>query len=254
VPSAAIAKDLVALFLTRYDASRVVGLHQKEEVWFAKPARLGQTLTLSGTYVDKYQKRGKGYVVLDCEARDEAGDLIVRQQSTEIMRIPEKVELGAASSDPKGGRVEPVWPANIDPAARAGADLAPGTPVRPLTKRARQDQMAVFSGVGKQWHNIHTDDRVAKAAGFRDTIAQGMMETCWTAEMLAHFFGPPWLASGWIRMIYTQPVYNGDTITCRAVVKDRKSANGATQLHLEVWAENQDGRITTVGWASGRVI
>lgn len=254
-PSNIIARDLVALFCTRYDASRVVGLHQKEEVWFAAPVREGRTLTLTGTYVEKYERRGKGYVVLDCEARDDEGTLIVRQRSTEIMRIPDDVKLGAGSSGSgsTGERVSPVWPQDREPVARASVDLGPGTPVVPLTKTAWQDQMAVFSGCGRHWKNIHTEIAVAHKANMRTTLAQGMMETCWTSEMLARFFGPSWLSSGWIRMVYLQPVYENDRITCRAVVKDRKPDGDGTSLELEVWCENQDGLMTAAGWASGKI-
>lgn len=39
VPSAGIAKELALLFLKRYDPNKV-GLHQKEEIFFHKPAPL----------------------------------------------------------------------------------------------------------------------------------------------------------------------------------------------------------------------
>lgn len=251
VPSAGIAKDLVALFLVRYDPAKVVGLHQKEEIFFHKPARLGARLTLRGSYTDKYMKRGKGYTVFDTEARDENGDLIVRQISTEIMRIPDKVVLGSGEAKPDAkDAVNPSWPKDRKPIARATAGMAPGTPVVPLVKTAHQDQMSVFSGCNNQWHNIHTEIAVAKKAGFPDTLAQGMQTSCWTSQMLCDFFGPDWLTSGWLKMIYLQPVFRGDTITCRAVVKGSEKTEGGTRLNLEVWVEKSDGTVTSVGWAS----
>src|SRR5215218_9646091 len=44
IPSAMVVRDLVALFCSVYDPSRVVGLHQKEEAWFHKPIKLGTTM------------------------------------------------------------------------------------------------------------------------------------------------------------------------------------------------------------------
>lgn len=255
VPGAIVARDLVALFCSVYDPSRVVGLHQKEEVWFHGAIPLGTTMTYTGRYIDKFERRGKGYVVLECAARDAAdGRLLVRQISTEIMRIPQNVRLGEGSARPaEGERVEPNWPAGRMPVAEARADLPAGTPIPPLSKTAYQDQMSVFSGAGTQWYNIHTDIEVALAAGFRDTLAQGMMETCWMSEMLAAFFGPGWLTSGHIRMVYLRPVYRGDTITCRAVVRGGAPDAGGMRLHLSVWAENQDGVMTAAGWAGALV-
>lgn len=251
-PSAALARDGVALFLTKYNPNTVVGLHQTEEVWFHAPVPLGTTVSLTGEYVDKYERRGKGYCVLDTHARDEQGKLLVRQKSTEIMRIPEGIRMGEGSSGKGGdggGRVAGILPEGIAFAEWATLDLPAGTPVKPLVKKAWEDQMAVFSGVGFNRHNIHTDDYVAKAAGFPARLAQGMQETCWMSEMLADFFGPVWFSSGWMKTSYLQPVYAGDEITLYGLVTGR---NG-DRLDLEVWARNASGLLTAAGWASGRV-
>ena len=252
VPATAVARDLVALFCSVYDPSRVVGLHQKEEVWFHAPIRVGTTMHYTGRYTDRSERRGKGYVVFESEARDAAdGTLLVRQISTEIMRVPARVTLGEGSAKPDGERVRGEWPAGVAPVARAAADLADGTPIPTLVKTARQDQMSVFSGAGKQWFNIHTDVGIAQAAGFRDTLAQGMMETCWMAEMLAGFFGADWRRTGWIKTAFLKPVFRNDVLTCRGLVTGRTQEGGGTRLHLEVWADNQDGVMTAAGWASG---
>lgn len=255
VPSTKVVRDLVALFCEVYDPSRVVGLHQKEEVWFAKPIRLGTRMLYTGRYTDKYMRRGKGYTVFECEARDAAdGSLLVRQISIEIMRIPDGIQMGTGSAKPAADQaVSGIWPQDREIARVASADVAPGTPVTPLKKTARQDQMSVFSGADRQWYNIHTDVVTATEAGFRDTLAQGAMETCWTSEMLAGFFGPSWLSSGWIRHAYLKPVYRGDTITCRGVVTGSRPEGARTRIDLEVWCENQDGLMTAAGWASGLV-
>lgn len=254
VPSAGIAKELVLLFLVRYDPNKVVGLHQKEEVFFHKPAYVNQSITMRGSYTDKYMKRGKGYTVFDSKAYDENGDLLVHQISTEIMRIPEKLELGSSSGKAESNKkVIPHWPEDRIPVARASESLETGTPIVPLKKTAYQDQMSVFGGCGKQIHNIHTDDLFAKKAGFKDTLCQGMQTTCWVSQMLANFFGASWLTSGWMKMIYLQPVYRGDSVTCRAVVSGVELTDNGPKLSLEVWIDKPDGTITSVGWASALI-
>lgn len=254
VPSTAVLRDLVAHFCTIYDASRVVGLHQREEVWFAGPVPLGTRMIYTGRYTDKFERRGKGYVVFEAEARNAAdGSLLVRQVSSEIMRIPEGVQLGTGSAGPKDDQVRGIWPKGVEPVPRAAVDLPAGTPIRPLVKTAHQDQMAVFSGAGKQWTNIHNTIGIARKAGFRDTLAQGVMETCWLSEMLFDFFGPRWLSTGWIKNVYIKPVFRGDTVTCRGVVIDRDDGKGEPRLKLEVWVENQAGVMTAAGWASAEV-
>lgn len=253
VPAPMLGRDLVALFCSRYDPSRTVGLHQKEEIWFINPVPVNAQLSYTGKYTDKYMKRGKGYTVFDSEARDaESGIPYVRQISTEIMRIPDNIQLGSggAAKSAQPGHIEPVWPQDIAPLSHARLDMSPGTPVAPLVKTPQQGQMTIFSGGNTQWYNIHTDIEVALKAGFRDTLAQGMMETCWTAEMLARFVGASWHTSGWIKMAYIRPVYRGDTITCRAVIDEMQ--DDVAKFH--VWAENQHGERTAVGWASARII
>lgn len=252
VPAPMLGRDLVALFCSVYDPSRTVGLHQKEEIWFINPVPLNARINYSGKYTDKYMKRGKGYTVFDTEARDaDSGTPYVRQISTEIMRIPDNIQLGTggAAKTPQPGHVNPVWPEGVTPLVHARRDMAPGTPVQPLHKRPEQGQMSVFSGGNNQWYNIHTDVEVANKAGFRDTLAQGMMETCWVAEMLARFVGPGWHTSGWINMAYIKPVYRGDHICCKAVVSEMQ--DDVVKFH--VWAENQQQEITAVGWASARI-
>lgn len=246
-PSAAIARDQVALFMQKYDANKVVGLHQTEEVWFSAPVRFGSTVTLTGRYIEKYRRRGKGYCTLECEAHDENGTLLVKQRSTEIMRIPENVKLGEGSSEPAPNRVAGVLP-DKPVVQRASLDIAAGTPIPSLTKLVRQDQMSVFSGCALNRHTIHTDDRVSEAAGFPGTLAQGMMETCWISEMLGNFFGPSWLSTGWIKNVYLKPVFVGDRITVYGVVTGVRQG----RVELEVWARNQDGLLTAAGWASAR--
>lgn len=251
VPSAALVRDGVALFLTKYNPNTVVGLHQSEELWYHAPVPFGGKVTLTGEYVDKYERRGKGYCVLDVEVRDESGRLLVRQKSTEIMRIPEGIRMGEGSSVTTGGRVSGEYSENVSLVSRASLDIPAGTPIESLNKAAHNDEMAVFSGIHFNRHNIHTDDNVSGAAGFRARLAQGVQTTCWMSEMLANFFGPAaWFSSGWMKNAYLQPVFAGDVLTAHGVVTGRTEDG---RLELEVWTRNQDGLMTAAGWASAKV-
>lgn len=250
VPGTALARDLQQLFLTRYDPNRIVGLHQAEEITFAAPARLGDVVILSGSVVDKFEKRGKGYFVLDCRAHDAQGQLLVQQISTEIMEMPDLSARPAGGAAQDGGertttrRISGVWP-DMPPVQHFSPGLTPPTAVTPLVKPCDLAQIAVFSGIGLGRYNTHTDIRVAQAAGFATALAQGMMETCWMSQMLAEFFGPRWDYGGWIKTNYLRPVLSGDTITLRAVLTEV----GADTAELEIWAENQNKQMTAAGWA-----
>jgi acyl dehydratase len=255
VPSMALVHDLLALFTIAYDPNLIVGLHQKEEVWFKKPVPFGARLRYTGRYIEKYQKRGKGYVVFESEAHDcTDNSLLVRQVSAEIMRVPDNVKLGEGSARTENTeRVSAEWPSGVAEQDHATLDTKIGTPIRRLQKTVHQDQMSVFSGANKQWQNIHTQPQIAKQAGFPDTLAAGLMETCWMSEMLGNFFGPYWLSTGWMKNLYLKPVFRRDVVTCHGVVKERLEQADGVLLKLEVWVSNQSGTIVAAGWASGLV-
>src|SRR5208337_3428719 len=44
VPAPIIGRDLVAIYCAVYDPNRVVGIHQKEEIWFHAPVPLGTVI------------------------------------------------------------------------------------------------------------------------------------------------------------------------------------------------------------------
>ena len=64
-----LANHLLALFLTVYNPNTIIGLHTQEELWFCNPLFVGETVTIKGEYVEKYERRGKGYVVMEADAR-----------------------------------------------------------------------------------------------------------------------------------------------------------------------------------------
>lgn len=251
-PAAALVADLLRLLNTEFDPNSEQGIHQKEEVWIHSPAVLGERVTLSGRFVDKYVKRDKGYIVTDAEARSAAdGRLIVRHRSTEIARIEPGTELGTTSSAPGSDRrVLGEWPTDVAPIGRLHPDVQPGTPVIGGRKEVNQAQMSIFSNVQAFWHTIHTDLDAARRAGLPGTLAQGLMESLYLSEFGTLLFGASWFTSGWMLTSYLQPVYAGDTLDARGVVVGRRPSATGVEIELETWLENQDGKRPAVGWIS----
>lgn len=248
VPPHMIVSDLMQIFLTVYDRDKVVGLHQKEEVVHYKPVPAGAKLTLTGTYVAKYMKRGKGYTVLESIARDAAGDIVILQRSTEVMRIPEGITVGTGSAEPE----RRVSPRNLPSsrASRIDAETPAGTGLAPLAKQVRQAQMSVFTGAEFHKQGIHTNLEIARKAGFRDCIAQGMMASCWASQYLSALFGESFLSTGRHFSTYLTPVYPKDVITLEGVVVSREAEAAGTRIEVEYWLINQDGQTTAVGYGS----
>lgn len=249
-PPAVLVPDLVRLINTVFNPSTMVGLHQREEFTLSSPTRRGEQVTFHGRCVEKYVRRGRGYYVIEADARSvEDGRTIIRHRSTEI---PESAKTFADTEQPDtvkpGRRVEGYVNPDLAPVEQASADLERGTPVVPLKKCPSQAQIAVFSNAGKHWKSIHTDLESARAGGYRTTLAQGLMQSMYMSQLGARFFGDSWSTSGSVNSVYLAPVYEGDELTLHATVSDRSITDGETSIELETWVENQEGARTAAGW------
>jgi acyl dehydratase len=78
------------LFKTRYTTAGNV--HTRHETKFLHPARIGKRITVYGTLVDKYLKRGREYLVMDCRSVDEDGIEICRDRRTISVRYTKRPE------------------------------------------------------------------------------------------------------------------------------------------------------------------
>ena len=248
-----LANEVLQLFTQVYDPNTVVGLHTHEELWFVNPICVPERVRLYGQYVEKYERRGKGYVVMEADARGEDGRVLFRHRGVEILHIDPGPVVGKSTAEAPERRVTGDYRKDLEPVSHAKVAIAPGTPLVPLHKQPVQDQIAVFSMVGKHVRNVHTDIQVARRAGLNDTMAQGMVESIYLTELLTSFFGPTWFTSGWQKVKFIRPVFCGEKLTARGVVTGERREAGETRLELEVWVENAAGEMTAAGWASARV-
>jgi acyl dehydratase len=61
------------------------GLHAKMEFEFVEPIRPGVRARSRGTVVDKYERRGKPYMVTEFVTEDDAGTVLVRGRFTQML-------------------------------------------------------------------------------------------------------------------------------------------------------------------------
>lgn len=85
--AASMANDLQAMYYCKYDRTSVRRLHAQEELWFHQPVACGETMALSGSFTDKFEKRGYGYVVAESVALSSNGTECVRHRAVQIMRL-----------------------------------------------------------------------------------------------------------------------------------------------------------------------
>jgi exonuclease VII large subunit len=56
----------------------------KSEHEFLKPMKVGSKVTISGRVVEKYEKRGRYYLVSEYETVDEKGEVLMRSRETGV--------------------------------------------------------------------------------------------------------------------------------------------------------------------------
>lgn len=127
--------------------------------------------------------------------------------------------------------------------------LAVGHELPSLEKELTQRHIDAYSGVRAR--SIHTDEEWARRKGFRTTLAQGMMSTAYVSEMMTRLLGAGFVKGGTMSVTFVQPVYAGDRLTVRGVVKELRPEGSATRVVVDVWCENQRGQKTAVGTTSG---
>src|ERR1700704_5945464 len=99
----------------------------------------------------------------------------------------------------------------------------------PITKV----QLVKYAGASGDYNLIHTDDETARTVGLDGVIAHGMLSMAFLGEYLC------WLGrAAWVRRLsvrFVEMVRPGDTLTCRARVKEQTTNDAGRRLHLEVW-------------------
>ncbi len=249
-----IANDLLQLFTTKYAPSQVVGLHTEEQLWFHRPVRVGETLVLSGRYTEKFERRGQGYVVMEADARDRDGQLVVRHRGVEIMRTaPAEVAGRGSTVGGDGRRVTGDFDVTLPLVERLGARVVPGMGLLPIQKEATLEQMAVFSRIGECVTNIHNDLQVARAAGLTVPIVQGQQLVCYLTGLLTRTYGLSWFYGGSLHVKFLRPVAAFETVTLEGAVSAVSAGPVATQIEVDVWVRREDHSMAAVGWATGSV-
>ena len=136
---------------------------------------------------------------------------------------------------------------------------AAGTQVRlsprPMTReRMRwyvdiQETVQVDDGrIHAQPPTIHDDDAYARKQGLPGIISDGMITTNWIHGLLIDMFGPAAAATGWLRTKYIRPIYEDQIVIAAAkVIRVLDNEQRETVYTLEVWCEDDQGQVLTVG-------
>lgn len=209
-------------------AQPLVGVHAATSHEYSNPVPIGKRLIVRGTVTDKYIRRQRYYVVIRFSTVDEDGNDIVRSRDTYLLtpvRIPDDAH-------------RPQEAASVGELPRRPEGCEE---LRPLTKVARN------TARGKGIH----DDNAAAALGFRQGPVPGVTTLAYVMDMLLAYFGGNWTSGGSIDLAFTKPVFEGERVTARGVVRDRQRHDENLRVLLDVWVENEADQRAAEGSASG---
>jgi acyl dehydratase len=262
VPALVLANRLLRVYEERYERHANHGaLHTRQELWYHQPVGLGDTVTVTGRYVEAYERRGWTYLVLESTARDSRGEPVITSFSTEAMPATLEVEVVGHPVPPseRARQRPPERPSRVVPSTEApepgatGLPLVVGALTPVLRTTVRQEQMSVFSGAGAYERNFHTDLEKARAAGFERPIAQAMQTACHIGAWLTGLYGPGWARTGWQDSRFVAPVAAGERLTVAGRVTGVEPTLAGARVSLDLWVLDESSRATAVGRASGVV-
>jgi len=100
---------------------------------------------------------------------------------------------------------------------------------------------------------IHFDPVTAAKHGFKAPIQTGMMSGAYLAETCVNFFGAAFFQNATMEGKFVRPIYAGETITTRGVVREKTPEGNGFRFKVELWSENEEGEVKTVVWATAVV-
>jgi acyl dehydratase len=223
-----------------YLANLFGNLHAQQDWEMFAPIRVGSRVRSRSTIVDRFSKRGRDYVVNEtdiCDASD--GRLLVRGRTFQSFLPPREV------SSAGGFVVDEQTPAKKAP--RAPFPTATGADLAPVKKTIDARRCWMFSGPGK---NYHTDREQAKKLGFPNIVVQGMMSTCFAAQVMQDAFGMGWIAGGKASIKLTNVLWVDESVTAHGKIREEVREGTKTRVLCDVWVDKDDGTRVALGEAS----
>lgn len=220
---------------TWYLPQLVGTLHIRQQWELFRPAHVGTTVTTTLQVVDRYMRRDRDVVVVECGIFDGTGALLARSRCHQsfLSEHPggEDVAAPGRESERRTPEVE----------RRITERLAPVTHVVDLAR------CVAFSGPNV---NLHTDLEAARDYGFPAIVVQGTMSTAFISQMMTQRFGRGWYEGGRLDLRFVNGLWCDETVAAAGFVTEELVEGSRRRACAEVWTEKAGGTKTTVGKAS----
>lgn len=264
VPPSLLVNDLLKMVLLGYDGSNGAygGLHTKAVIDYLAPLGIGERVTVTGTHVAKYVRKGRRYRTLLSQAVRHDGLVIARLLATETV-------LYDVTDRPDEGDIPKHWASHLPHVegrlpdgdalrARPGQALAEGIVLGPIARDVSIEQSVVFSGYPFSWaqekplavrQSLHTNPDVARKAGYPAPVAQGMLCAAHHTSLLLDHFGSRVNQGAQLALSFVSPILVGTTLHSHALVDEEVNAGGTRFTGLRVATRNADGQLVAAGHA-----
>ena len=140
--------------------------------------------------------------------------------------------------------------------AQAGATtIRKGDTVPTLTRTITEEMVIAYENLFERiaarsdWKaSFHADREAASQTMYQEPIAQGVLTEALFSVLLTRWLPEPkgWIEGGTLTTKFIAPVWYGDTLTYNAEVSNIDDAT----VHLNIWAEDQNGKKVIVGEAT----
>ncbi|MCB1739125.1 MAG: MaoC family dehydratase [Gammaproteobacteria bacterium] len=222
------------------------GLHARMVFEFVAPIRLGERARTTGKVVEKYIRRDKPYMVTEYRTETEDGELLVRGRFVQML-FKDPTAPASGSSRRAEPEPPPIDPAITSAEGRLGR-LEVGQQLPAVQRTLSQRQIDIYSGVKP--FSIHTDPEWARAKGFSNTIAQGMMSTAYVSTLMTTAVGEGFVVGGGMDTRFLRPVLCGDRLEITGTVTGFSREQDRVRVHVSVAAHNQRNEQTMAGTSS----
>jgi len=218
-------------------------LHAQQDWELFAPIPVGGRIRSVSTITERYQKRGRLYVVNETDLFDQdSGQLLVRGRTHQSFLPERSREEGESKSE---------FVVDRESAARKRArppfPTATGTDLATFEKQVDERRCWMFSGPGA---NYHTNREEARKLGFPNIVVQGMMSTCFLSQVMHEAFEEGWLRGGKMSVKLTNVLWVDEHVVARGRVREEVPEGRATRVHCDVWVDKDDGTRIALGTAS----
>lgn len=211
------------------EVRRTGGGFARYRIEFLAPIPIGRPLLLTGAVVDKFVRRGLGYLNWEVEATCD-GVLLQRHLKSWTFDVSkdEAASLPERPGDPR--------PEETPPLEGFGG----------LSMEVGHDRTASFEGPGED--NGHSNPEIGRRNGMPGARAQGEISFGLLYRLMRDRYGAGFAVGGTIDVRFIRSVFTTEVLTARGEVLSESGGEATCRIR----AENSRGEIVTVGTATAR--